>query len=88
MTISKIFVEIKVSNDDEGRYWYWKVTKKTYEKAVEDLKAEWDGWFEGVRLVEKTFDSDTFEITIRVIKETHRTYKGFSWDGGVEEKIF
>lgn len=88
MTINKMFVEVQVSDDCEARYWGWKTTTRTYEKAVEDLKAEWDGWFDGVRLVEKTFDSDTFEITTRVIKETHRTYKGFSWDGGVEEKVF
>lgn len=88
MKISKIFVEVRISNDCEGRNWNWKTTTKTYEKAVENLKAKWDGWFEGVRLVEKIFNSDTFEITIRVIKETHRTYKDFSWDGGIEEKVF
>lgn len=88
MIISKIFVEVRISNDDEGRDWSWETTTKTYEKAVENLKAKWDGWFNGVRLVEKSFDSDTFEITTRVIKETHRTYKNYCWDGGVEEKIF
>ena len=88
MTIRRIFVEVRVSNDCEARNWEWKRTDRNYIKAVEDLKAKWDGWFEGVRLVEKTFNSDTFEITTRIIKETHRTYTNYRWTGDVEEKIF
>lgn len=87
MTISKIFTEVNVSNDCEARDWSWETSKTTYSEAVADLKAKWDAWFRGVRLVEKTFDSDTFEITTRVIKETKRTYKDFCWDG-VKETIF
>lgn len=87
MTITKTFVQISVSNDCEARYWAWVDTNKTYEEEVKRLAKEWDGWFNGVRLVEKTFNEETFTITTKVIKTTERVYEHFRWNGKVEEKV-
>lgn len=85
MTISKIFTQKYISNDCEAREWEWVDTKETYEELVKKLAEKWDAWFEAVRVVEKTFDAETFEITTKVIKRTGRTYTGYRWDGGVAE---
>ena len=87
MTITKIFTQEHTSDDCEGRYWSWADTDKTYEELAAQLAAEWNGWFDAVRLVEKTFDDETFKITTKVIKTTERTYKGLYWDGGTKEII-
>lgn len=89
MKIMKEFVQTYVSNDCEARNWEWEDSKLTYELEVQDLKSKWNGWFDGVRLVEKIFDTDTFEIEIKVLKETERKYddKGY-WTGDVTETIY
>ena len=89
MTISKLFIQNYTSHDCEGRHWSWTDAKEdaTYEELVERLASEWNGWWDGVRIVEKTFNDETFEITVKVIKTTRRTYKDWSWDGGVEEIV-
>lgn len=86
MKFTKEFVQRCVSNDCEARNWEWVDSDLTYEQAVQDLKACWDGWFDGVRLVEKTFDTDTFEFEIKVLKEVEREYnEKLRWTGGVIE---
>ena len=86
-TISKIFTQKHISNDCEAREWEWADTEETYEELAEKL-TKWDGWFDAVALVEKTFDPETFTITTKVIKTTKRTYTGFRWDGGTKEIIY
>lgn len=89
MTISKLFIQNYVSHDCEARDWFWVDAKEdaTYEELVERLASEWNGWWDGVRIVEKTFNDETFKITTKVIKTTRRTYKHYTWDGGVEEIV-
>lgn len=88
MKITKEFVQIYVAKDSDGYYWEWKDSKLTYEQEVQDLKSKWNGWFDGVRLVEKIFDTDTFEIEIKVLKEVEREYNEHGWTGGVTETIY
>lgn len=89
MKITKEFVQTYVSNDCEARYWEWEDSKLTYEQEVQELKSKWNGWFDGVRLVEKIFDTDTFEIEIKVLKETEREYDDkCGWTGEVKETIY
>lgn len=90
MKLTKKFTQRKVSHDCEARHWTWEDTNETYEEAVKELAKEWDGWFEEVREVEKTFDDETFEITIKVIRVTERTYDKVyhSWKGGIAETIY
>jgi len=77
MTISKFFVQKHISSDCEARYWDWVDTDENYEILIERLKNKWNGWFDGVRIVEKTFDAETFIITTKTIK----TFKREShWD--------
>ena len=70
--ITKTFTET-YNLDMEGRHGEWETTAKTYEEALKDL----DGWMTAVRVVEKTFDPETFEITTVVVKTTERRY---DWD--------
>lgn len=87
MTIKKTFVQKRVSHDQEARYWDWEDTTESYDDLKQKLMNEWDGWFEGVRIVEKVFDEDTFRITINVIKTAKRAYKDWRWvEGEIEEK--
>lgn len=69
--IIKNFVEIEIS-DMEGRRYEWIAAKRTYEEEVKAL----DNWTRAVRVVEKTFNPETFEITEREIKRTERNWKG------------
>ena len=84
MTISKIFTQKYVSFDCEARRWTWVDTDKDYDALAEELRTKWDGWFDGVRLVKKTFDDETFMITVEPIKQTDRHYTHGSWDGAKE----
>ena len=81
----KRFVQKHKSYDCEGRNWCYVDTTESYEKLANDLATEWDGWFDAVRIVEKVFNPDTFEVHIKPIKETRRTYDGFLWNHGTEE---
>ena len=77
MTISKLFVQKHISCDCEARYWDWVDTNETFENLTKKLKDKWDGWFDGVRVVEKTFDAETFIITTKPIKSFKRES---NWD--------
>lgn len=89
MKMTKEFVQTYVSHDCEARHWEWVDSKLTYEQEVQDLKSGWNGWFDGVRLVEKIFDTDTFEIEIKVLKETEREYDDkCGWTGEVIEYTY
>ena len=84
--IKRMFVQKRVATDCEARNWEWEDTKKTYEALKEKLTNEWDGWFDGVRVVEKVFDEETFTITENPIKMARRVYNGFHWvSGEIEE---
>ncbi len=85
MKIEKEFTQKYVQTDMEGKYWNWVDSDKTYEELVDSLKANALFWTEAVRLVVKTFDSETFEITTKVIKTTKKVYNGWRWEGEVEE---
>lgn len=69
MTISKNFVQAYKAQDCEGRYFNWEDTTRDYDEILEELKKEYKFYIKGVRLVEKTFDSETFKIEVKVIKE-------------------
>ena len=86
--ITKIFVQEHISNDCEALHWKWIDTTKTYDELKDALTNKWNGWFDAVRVVEKTFDDETFTITEKVIKKAERTYKDFHWvKGTIEETI-
>lgn len=78
--MKKNFVEIYVL-DMEGRNGEWERTNKTYEEAVKGL----NGYVDKVREVEKTFDPETFEITVREIRRTEKVYDGWTWKGETKE---
>ena len=84
MTITKIFTQKYVSFDSEARRWTWVDTDKDYDTLAEELRTKWDGWFDGVRLVKKTFNDETFMITVEPIKQTNRHYTRGTWDGAEE----
>ena len=89
MKITKEFVQKYVARDCEARDWEWVDSGLTYEQEMQDLQSDWNGWFDGARLVEKIFDTDTFKIEIKVLKEVEREYddKGH-WTGGVTEYVY
>lgn len=64
--IVKIFVEMDVA-DFEGRRSAWETVDKTYEDAIIAMKD--NPFINAVRVVEKTFNPDTFKITYKVLKE-------------------
>ena len=85
MTITKIFTQKEVAHDSEARNWEWEDTTENYEELAEELRTKWDGWFDAVRIVEKTFDDETFKITEKEIKITERTYgNDYRWNGAEE----
>jgi len=81
MAITKIFTQEHISNDCEARKWDWEDTEETYESLKEELK-KWNGWFDGVRVVEKIFNEETFTIETKVIKKATRAYDGWNWKKG------
>lgn len=74
MEIKKIFTQMEKSMDCEGRKWEWVDTDKDYDEIKKDL----GGYIWSVRIVEKIFDSETFKINIRVLKETTIEYVNHS----------
>ena len=87
MKISKIMVQVHHSRDTEARYWDWEDANGTYEELKKRLETKWDGWTDGVRLVEKTFDEGTFCVYTRVIKTTMRKRNWNNWnEWTIEEK--
>ena len=80
--IVKNFVEIEIA-DMEGRNYKWVTAKRTYEEEVKAL----DNWTRAVRVVEKTFDPETFKITEREIKRTEKVYEGWRWNGKTNEIV-
>ena len=77
--ITKKFIET-YNLDMEGREGKWNTTEKTYEEAVKAF----NGWMTAVREVEKTFNPETFEITVKVLKETENRY---NWNTGKREAV-
>ena len=77
--ITKKFIET-YNLDMEGRNGTWNTTEKTYEEAVKAF----NGWMTAVREVEKTFNPETFEITVKVLKETENRY---NWNTGKREAV-
>lgn len=77
--ITKKFIET-YNLDMEGRNGEWNTTEKTYEEAVKAF----NGWMTAVREVEKTFNPETFEITVKVLKETENKY---NWTTGKREAV-
>jgi len=69
MTISKNFVQKYTANDCEGRDYSWKDTEESYENLVEILKKGDTFYLKAARIVEKVFDSETFKIEVKTIKE-------------------
>ena len=82
MNIVKTFVEVYVL-DMEGRRGDWEATNKTYEEAINGM----DNWTIMARIVEKTFDPETFIITEREVKRTEKVYDGWQWNGKIKEII-
>lgn len=82
--ITKNFVEI-YETDTSGYNGEWVVTDKTYAAAIKML----DGWRDAVRVVEKTFNPDTFEITTRTLRKIEKDYEGnYAWHGKLKETIY
>lgn len=79
MKMTKKFVQVHVSNDCEGRYWDWIDTEKSYDEVKNELMMKWNGWLDGVRIVEKTFNDETFTITLDTIKKAERAYDNGRW---------
>ena len=77
--ITKKFTET-YNLDMEGRNGEWNTTEKTYEEAVKGF----NGWMTAVREVEKTFNPETFEIIVKVLKETENRY---NWNTGKREAV-
>ena len=78
--ISKIFVQV-YELDMEGRNGTWCDTSDSYETAVKKI----DAWNHAVRMIEKTFDPETFTITTKEIKRTEKVFNSCWWDGTVRE---
>lgn len=85
-TITKTFTQMYTSTDMEARYWEWVDTKETYEDMAAYLGTKWNPWWSAVRLVEKTFDPETFTISTKVIKTTERLGHDPSWKIILEER--
>jgi hypothetical protein len=89
MELKRIFTQKHISHDCEARDWEWVNTKSTYEDIKNYIKSEWNAWINGVRVVEKTFNDETFEITTEVLKIAMRAYENYSWaEGKIDEKIY
>lgn len=80
--ITKTFIET-YNLDGEGRKGEWNTTTKTYEEAVKGF----NGWMTAVREVEKTFNPETFEITVKVIRETENRFDWTTWTNKAVETI-
>lgn len=83
--IVKVFVQNYVSHDCEARSHNWEDTDLSYEEAKAKCN---NAWCEGARMVEKTFDPETFKITTKVIKTWEKTKKAGTYRWDYEEKIF
>lgn len=84
MKTTKTFVEI-YNMDMEGRRGEWNKTNKTYEEAVKML----GGYTPEVRIVEKTFDDETYEVTEKTLRLAEMDYEGkWTWGGKVKETIY
>ena len=81
MKISKNFVQKYVSHDCEARDHEWEDTDKTYEELSANLWEDSNAWYTAVRVVEKTFDDETFKITEREIKITELSSKNYRYVG-------
>ena len=84
MKISKIFTQKYEAQDCEGHIYAWEDTTEDFDT----LKGKMNGWCTAIRIVEKTFDSDTFLITETPIKVARRVYTRHEYEGyEVKEEI-
>lgn len=83
--IVKNFVQNYESHDCEAREHEWVDVTLTYEEAKARCN---NAWCEGARMVEKTFDPETFKITTKVVKTWEKTKKTGTYRWDYEEKIF
>lgn len=83
--IVKNFVQNYESYDCEAREHEWIDVTLTYEEAKARCN---NAWCEGARVVEKTFDPETFKITTKVVKAWEKTKKVGTYKRDYEEKIF
>lgn len=91
MKISRTVTEKYISNDCEARTWEWVYTEESYEELSKRFATECNAWYDAVALVEETFDSETFKITSKTLKETKKKYDTsgfFRKCVGVEEIIY
>ena len=70
MMIKKTFTQILTAQDSEGRRMAWEDDCKNrgLEWWIDDLRTRQDTFTTGAREVEKTFDPDTFTITVKVLR--------------------
>lgn len=81
--IVKTFVEI-YTLDMEGRNGKWEAVDMTHEEAIKEL----NGWNNAVRTVEKTFNTETFKTTEKVLRLTEKDYEGaWTWNGKIKEMV-
>lgn len=71
--IIKTFVQNYVSHDCEAREYAWEDVNITYEEAKANCN---NAWCEGARVVEKTFNPETFKITTKVLKTWRKEQVG------------
>ena len=75
-TMKKNFVQGYFAEGCEATNPEWKDIKDsgTYEEEKEFFFEHTSPWYQGVRLVEKTFDPETFTVTVRVIKTVTKDF--------------
>lgn len=75
--ITKNFTQKYVAQDCEGRYWKWEDTNEIYETLEKKYLEKRDSYVNAIREVEKTFDPETFKITLKTIRGREWEY---NWD--------
>lgn len=68
--ITKTFIQYN-EYDQDGRYAEWHNFKNqniTFEEAMEHLKKVYCGFYTKVRMIEKTFNPETFIITTKTLR--------------------
>ena len=84
-TITKKFVQRYIAQDCEGREFRWKDTEKTYEELKAKYLEKRDTYVDAIREVEKTFNTETFEITEKTIRKLEWTYDWKTHEGTFKE---
>ena len=86
MTISKIFVQKRIFHYCEAN-WTWEDSNESFDDLVDELASKWSDWFKAVRIVEKTFNDETFKITEKTLRAVQRHYEGYKWVKGTVEEM-